>query len=227
MSLTVEQFKSVLPDKMKKGVNQELIDSVNKSLADPDMYETYRDNLLSYAHVMRDGRFKLKDYVNAIKYVSHKLMGASNQQAYIKTFPDKYADFVARGVLAKDIASYITAYNKSKLVNLVFEQTLIPSWVLNQDMYQAALNKQFELMNSAKSEKVQSDAANSLLNHLKPPEVQKLELDIGVKENSTLDVLRKATMELVAQQKLSIQSGVVDAKDVAEYKVIDSREVDE
>lgn len=227
MSLTVEQFKSVLPDKMKKGVNQELIDSVNKSLADPDMYETYRDNLLSYAHVMRDGRFKLKDYVNAIKYVSHKLMGASNQQAYIKTFPDKYADFVARGVLAKDIASYITAYNKSKLVNLVFEQTLIPSWVLNQDMYQAALNKQFELMNSAKSEKVQSDAANSLLNHLKPPEVQKLELDIGVKENSTLDVLRKATMELVAQQKLSIQSGVVDAKDVAEYRVIDSREVDE
>lgn len=227
MSLTVEQFRAVLPDKVKKSVNQELIDQINKTLYDPDMYETYRDNLLSYAHVMNDGRFKTMDYVNAVKYVSHKLMGASNQQAYIKTFPDKYADFVARGVLAKDIASYITAYNKSKLVNLIFEQTLIPSWVLNQDMYQAALNKQFELMNNAKSEKVQSDAANSLLNHLKPPEVQKLELDIGVKENSTLDVLRQATMELVAQQKLSIQAGVVDAKEVAEYKVIDSREVDE
>ena len=46
--LTVEQFKVALPDKVKKSINQELIDQINTTLADPDMYESYRDNLLSY-----------------------------------------------------------------------------------------------------------------------------------------------------------------------------------
>lgn len=223
--LTVEEFRKALPDKVKKSVNQELIDQVNKTLSEPDLYEAYRDNLLSYTKVMQDGRYKTTDYINAVKYVTHKLMGCTNQEAFMKTFPDRYKRFVANGTVSKDIASYITAYNKNKLVNAVYEQTLIPSYVLNQDMYQAALNTQFELMRNAHSEKVRSDAANSLLNHLKPPETTKVELDIGVKENSTLDELRKATMELAAQQRLAIQAGAVNAKDVAEYRVIDAREV--
>ena len=57
--LTVEQFRQVLPDKFKKTVNQEFIDQVNQTLSDPLMYETYRDNLLSYTQVMRDGKFTL------------------------------------------------------------------------------------------------------------------------------------------------------------------------
>ena len=77
-ALTVEQFKVALPDKVKKSVNQELIDQINSTLSDPDMYEAYRDNLLSYTKVMSDGRFKVTDYVNAVKYVRHKLMEATN-----------------------------------------------------------------------------------------------------------------------------------------------------
>ena len=66
-----------------------------------------------------DAKFVVdQDYVNAVKYVSHKLMGCTNLDAYVKTFPVKYQGFLNQGVLSKDIASYITAYNKSKLVNL-------------------------------------------------------------------------------------------------------------
>ena len=88
--LTTEQFKQVVPSQFKACVSQELIDQINQTLADPDMYETYRDNLLGYAHVMKEGKFKMEDYINAIKYCSHKIMGASNIDAYVKTFPDKY-----------------------------------------------------------------------------------------------------------------------------------------
>lgn len=218
--LSVEMFKMALPDKVKKSVNQELIDQVNKTLADPDMYESYRDNLLSYTRVMADGRFKVQEYVNAVKYVSHKLMGATNIDAYVKTFPDKYARFVAKGVEAKDIASYVTAYNKSKLVNLILEQTLVPSYVLNQDLYQKALNVQADLMVTARSEKVRADAANSLLTHLKMPEKVKVELDIGVKEDSSINALRRATLELAAAQRLAIQSGSMNAQEVAHSKVV-------
>ena len=218
-ALTVEQFKVALPDKVKKSINQELIDKINATLSDPDMYEAYRDNLLSYTKVMADGRFKITDYVNAVKYVSHKLMGDSNIAAYTKTFPDKYQRFVQNGVDAKDIASYVTAYNKSKLVNLIFEQTLVPSYVLNQDLYQKALNVQAELMITAKSEKVRSDAANSLLTHLKMPVTQKVELDIGVKEDGSIAALRATTLELARQQRLMVQAGAMNAQEVAHSKL--------
>ena len=220
MALTVEQLRMALPDKLKKSVNQELIDKINQTLSDPDMFEIYRDNLLSYTKVMADGRFKIMDYVNAVKYVSHKLMGCTNIEAYVKTFPDKYQRWVNQGVSSKDIASYVTAYNKSKLVNLIFEQTLIPSYVLNQDLYQKALNVQAELMMTAKSEKVRCDAANSLLNHLKMPETQKVELDLGIKEDSSIAALRQATMELVRQQRLMVEAGAMNAQEIAHSKVV-------
>lgn len=219
-ALTEDQLKYALPAKLKRSINQELVDQINKTLDDPDMYEQYRENFLSYTSVMQDGRFKITDYISAVKYVSHKLMGASNIEAYTKTFPDKYQRFIAQGVAAKDIASYVTAYNKSKLVNLIMEQTLVPSYVLNQDLYQKALNVQAELMITAKSEKVRSDAANSLLTHLKMPETQKVELEIGVKEDGSIAALRATTLELARQQRLMVQAGAMNAQEVAHSKLV-------
>jgi hypothetical protein len=218
--LTLEQFKLALPDKVKKSINQELVDQINSTLSDPEMFESYRDNLISYTKVMADGKFKVSSYIDAVRYVSFKLMGCTNIEAYTKTFPDKYQRFVQQGIQAKDIASYVTAYNKSKLVNLIFEQTLIPSHVLNQDLYQRALNVQADLMVNAKSEKVRCDAANSLLTQLKAPEVKKVELDIGVKEDSSIAALRATTMELARQQRLMVESGAMNAQEVAHGKLI-------
>ena len=224
-ALTVEELKAALPDRVKKSLNQELIDQINLTLAEPELYEAYRDNLLSYTKVMADGKFKIPNYIDAVKYVSHKLMGCTNIDAYSKTFPGKIARFTAQGVSSKDIASYVTAYNKSKLVNLIFEQTLIPHYVLNQDLYQRALNVQAELMVSANSEKVRSDAANSLLTHLKMPETQKVELNIGVKEDSSIDALRQATMALAREQRLMVESGAMNAQQVANTKIIEGERI--
>ena len=218
--LTTEQFKQVVPNQFKACVSQELIDQINQTLADPDMYETYRDNLLGYAHVMKEGKFKMEDYINAIKYCSHKIMGASNIDAYVKTFPDKYQAMLSAGKNAKDISSFVTSYNKNKLVNLILEQSMIPSWVLNQDMYQKALNVQCELMMTANSEKVRSDAANSILTHLKPPEVTKVELDIGLKKDSAMEDLKSTLAELAMKQQQFIGAGVTQVKELTQQKLV-------
>lgn len=218
--LTIDQFKKALPDKVKKTVNQDLIDQINTTLSDPELYEAYRDNLLSYTKVMADGRFKVSGYIDAVKYVSHKLMGCSNIDAYTKTFPGKYQRFITQGVTPKDIASYVTAYNKSKLVNLIYEQTLIPSYVLNQDLYQKALNVQATLMVTSHSDKVRCDAANSLLTHLKMPEVSKVELDIKVSEDGSIAALRATTLELARQQRLMMESGAMTAQQVAHTRLV-------
>lgn len=220
--LTIEEFKAALPDKLKKSLNQELIDQINQTLSDPDMYEAYRDNMMSYTKVMQDGRFKVSNYIEAVKYVSHKLRGASNIEAYGKTFSGKIQAWTQAGVSSKDIASYVTAYNKGKLVNLIYEQTLIPIYVLNSDKVQQAINVLAELMVSATSEKVRSDSATSLLTHLKVPETTKVQLDIGIKDDgNVIGKLREETQRLAAAQRLAIQSGAADALSIAHSKIIE------
>ena len=74
-------------------------------------------------------------------------------------------------------------------------------------------------MVTAKSETVRTDAANSLLTHLKMPEKQKVELEIGVKEDSSIATLRLATLELARQQRLSMEAGQMNAQEVAHSRL--------
>lgn len=220
MTITLEVLKKALPDKYKNIVNEELLTTINDTLNDPELLETYRDNFISYMNVLNDGRYKVTDYLNAVKYVTQKLMGNNSTDSYIKTFPDRYQNMLLKGLSSKDMSSIISVYNKSKLVNAIMEQSLIPSWIINQDLYQKAINTQADLMMTAQSEKVRSDAANSLLIHLKPPETKKVELDIGLKKGNEIDQLREITVQLASQQRQMIANRVVSAKDVAEVKLL-------
>lgn len=218
--LTLEQFRDVLPKQVRGAISDELIDAVNSAIANSELRENFRDNLLSYTSVMKDGKFKIESYINAVKYVSLKLLGSSNVDAYLKTFPDKHQWFLAQGISSKDISAYVAAYNKTKLVNLIFAQTLVPFHVLNADLYQKALNVQVALMTDLDvSPKVRSDAANSVLTHLKPPEVTKIELDVK-DDNSMLAGLRQTMVELAAMQHKNIELGISSAKDVAHSSLV-------
>lgn len=228
--LSIEQFKAVMPSNHKGNINQELMDKINKVLSDPMMGEVLRDNLMSYTHVMKEGRFKIEDYLSAVKYVSFKLMGCTNFESYIKTFPDRYQNFLNNNVPTKDIHCYVSAYNKNKLVNLIYEQTLVPTHVLNADVFQKAINVQADLMLNAKSEKVRTDAANSLLNHLKRPEASKIELNVGLQESGVISELREITSKLAAKQRQLIEGGSYSAQEIAHSKLTidgESERVDE
>lgn len=220
MTLTVDVLKKSLPSKYKRNVNDDLLEHINTILDHPELYDDYRNNFLTYISVIQDGKYKLDDYLNAIKYCTHKLMGESNIDSFVKTFPNRYQSMIAKGYTAKEMSAHVAMYNKNKLVNTILEQSMIPTWVLNQDLYQKAINVQADLMLNAMSEKVRSDAANSLLVHLKPPEVKKVELDVGIKQNDEIEALRNITAELAAQQRRMIEAGVITAKQNAETKLI-------
>ena len=218
--LSLEQFKAVLPDAMKKTVNQSVVDSINQKIVDPELREIYRENILSYADILKQGGNSLEKYIDAVKYVSHKVMGATNIEAFVKVFPDKYQDWLNQGVSNKDISSYISAYNKRDIVNKIYERSIIPTHILNQDLFQEAINSQAHMMRTAKSEKVRSDAANSLLTHLKPPEAAKIKLDVSVQEDSSIAALREATWALADAQRQAALSGTATAKDIAGSKLV-------
>jgi hypothetical protein len=217
---TEETFKKALPKQWSKKVNTELMDSINQSIGDPDVREQAIENMLSYTSVLKDGKFKMESYIDAVKYVTYKSMGDSNIQSWTKVFPARYARLVANNKSEKDISAHVAMYNGTALVNKILEQTLIPVHIMNAHHLQAAINTQVRLMVGAQSEKVQQDAANSLLTHLKPPETKKIELDVMVKDTSITDELQVLTANLAAQHLSMLKSGTMTAKDVAHQKVV-------
>lgn len=223
--MTVELLKATLPKAMHSSATQEWADHINAIVLDPEVAEEVRNNFLSYTKVLQEGKFKTESYLDAVTYVTHKLMGYSNQDAYIRTFPQRYQTLVARGISAKDLSAYVAAYHSNKLVNLILEQSIVPSWLLNRDVYQRAINTQFELMTDVDvSAKVRSDAANSILTHLKQPEAQKIELEVGVKQSGGVADLMATMRQLAKQQQELIQAGV-PARQVARQKLtVDGQE---
>jgi hypothetical protein len=208
MTLTRDEIEKALPANLKSAATQSLTDMVNNVVSDPLVADQIRNNFISYAAVMKDGKFKTEDYLHAVVYVSYKLMGYSNRESYEKTFPTRMSALVAKGTAQKDIAAYVSAYHKGKLVNLIMEQSLVPSWVLNQHLYQEAINTQADLMRTANSEKVRTEAANSLLTHLKKPEVGKFQIDMEVKDSSGMTELKNTLRDLAQQQSELIATGV-------------------
>jgi hypothetical protein len=222
--MTVDIVKRALPPNLKGNATQDLVDKLNNISTDQQMAEHIRDNFVSYSGVLQDGKFKTEDYLYAVCYVSYKLMGASNEEAYFKTFPQRYQKFLTNGISKKDMSSYVSVYAKGKMVNKIMEQSIVPSWILNQDLYQKALNVQADLMVNANSEKVRSDAANSLLVHLtKPKEVGPL-INIDMRENSGMTELTKAISELAQKQIEVIKSGG-SVKEVAAHNIMDMEDV--
>lgn len=205
--LTIDQVATALPANLKKSATQELVDTINQVASDPLIAEAIRDNFITYTGVLKDGKFKTEDYISAVTYVSFKLMGDTNKEAWCKTFPLRHAALVAKGAEEKVISAHVAAYSKGQLVNKILEQSLVPSWVLNADIYQKAINTQAELMVSAASEKVRSDAANSILTHLKRPEAVKGQLDINVNDSSGLNELKAVLGDLSRQQIEKMREG--------------------
>lgn len=223
-ALTRDEVEQSLPATLKSAATQQLTDRINTIVSDPIVAQNVRDNFISYASVLRDGRFKTTDYLNAVVFVSYKLMGMSNQESYQKTFPKRYAALKAKGVSDKDISAYVAAYSKGKLPNLILEQTLIPVHVLNQDVYQKAINVQADLMMNANSEKVRSDAANSILTHLaKPKELAAAaQINVNVNPDSGINELKDLLAEVARKQREAIESGV-STRDIAAQPLIEGK----
>lgn len=219
MSMTEEDFKQALPAQMKKNVNKNLLDKINTILSDEVERDSFRDNIIGMSYVLKEGKFKLDNYVNAVRYIGFTMMGKTNQESYSLTFPDKMRRWLKAGKASKDISAGVAIYNKSKLVNLVREAAMIPAAIYNADVFQEAINVQANLMRTAHSEKVRSDAAACLIKELRREETQKVELDIAVKEDSAIAGLRETTAKLIAQQKDMLKANAMNALDIAEQKI--------
>jgi len=217
--LTKNMLEGALPDKrFRKYLTDAVVDVIN-SEPDSELRRVFRDNTLTYASVLSTGKYSLAAYVNAVKFVSLRLMGDKASTAYSKVFPDRYQNLIDKGASASYIASFADNYSKTGLITKIMEQTMVPTHILNAGIYQEAINTQADLMHTAKSELVRQKAAESLISNLTAPSTSKVEIDIGY-SNDIVEDLRATTRALAQQQLRMIMNGQTSAKEVAHSEII-------
>jgi hypothetical protein len=217
--LTKDQLAGAVPDKrFRKHITDEVVAVIN-SEPDSELRRVFRDNTLSYANALTTGKYSLTAYVNAVKYVSLKLMGDKSSMAYSKVFPDRYQNLVNKGSSASYIASFADNYGKNALITKIMEQTMVPTHILNADIYQSAINVQADLMLNAKSEMVRQKAAESLITNLAAPALAKVEIDVTYK-NETVDELRATTKALAKQQWKMLAHGHATLEEIAHSEIL-------
>ena len=217
--LSKQQLEGALPDKrFRKYLTDDVVNVIN-SEPNSELRRVFRDNTLSFASVLSTGKLSLAAYVNAVKFVSLKLLGDKSSTAYSKVFPDRYQNLVDKGTSPSQIASFADNYGKTGLITKIMEQTMVPTHILNAGVYQEAINVQANLMYTAKSEMVRQKAAESLINNLAAPALAKVELEVNY-NNDMVEDLRATTKALAQQQLKMIMNGQSSAKEIAHSEIL-------
>ena len=201
-------------------ITQDFLDKIEASVTNSEVAEQFKENFVTYLNVLSKGKYKMDDYISAVKYVSYKLLGYSNIKAYAATFPDRYQRLKDEG--QQQIEAFVSMYARGKLVNQIFEQTMVPTYVLNAPLHQEALN---ELAMMIKDPDVRGmtkvKACEAILQHTKQPEVVKGELTIGIEQSDTINDLREITENLADTYKEMLEKKGMRLKDVAEANIVD------
>lgn len=219
--LGLETLKASVPKGRRHIITQGLVDTINGVVEDPEVRDSFRNNIVGFTDILADPKITMTAYIQAVRFVSYRLMGYKDLEGYIKTFPERYERMVADGKSIEHIRAIVSQYAGGKTVNLILEQVMVPTHVLNYDIYQKAINTQAEIMmNPRVSDKVRSDAAHSLMTTLKQPEVTKLKVDLHPVENDSIRELREVTTELAKKQIELIEGGIANAKEIAESSLV-------
>jgi hypothetical protein len=219
--LALESVKKLVPKNQRTLITQEFLDKLEASVSDGLVAEQFKENFVTYLNVLSKGKYKMEDYINAVKYVSFKLLGYSNIDAYIATFPERYERLKAEG--QTQIEAFVSMYNKNKLVMQIYEQTIVPSYVLNAPMHQQALNTLASMIaddNVRGMTKVK--ACEAILQYTKQPDVVKGELTIGIEQSDTISDLREIVENLADTHRVLLEKKGMTLKEIAEGSIIDT-----
>ena len=219
MSFELEAVKKLLPKNQRNMITQEFLDTIENSMSNSLIADQFKENFITYLNVLSTGKYKIEDYINAVKFVSFKLLNYSNLDAYTATFPERYQRLKNEG--QEQIDSFASAYAKGKLVIQIYQQTLVPSYVLNAPLHQEALNKLAVMINDPNVKGlIRVKACEAILNNTKPPESIKHEFSFGVDQQDTISDLRAITEELASTYRLALENGKTDLQSIANAKII-------
>lgn len=230
--LTVDDVKRALPHK-KSTVTQEAVDIINSSTQDPEFQgESLLQTASTYEAVLKGARASVPEYLNAIRFCAYMSTNDSNYtEAYKKVFFAR--DFVkARVNLATDdpkyteLTSAASRYRRTKLVVDILTASQVPLDMIFTGQRYKAIGVLASIMETSKYDRDKINAAKELLAATKGAENVKIELDIGVTEDSAVQQLNDQLAQMAARQTAMLQSGASKLEEFGSMRVKDSDAVD-
>lgn len=211
--VTKEELARRFPSK-KGTLTDEVVNLINDVNNDPEFNgDEFLENMMTYQSVMHKNSGSLAEYVNALKFCAYLEADVSNYtEAYKKARAnDKFV--IERANLPTDSAGYkelttaASRFRKTPMVREILTQAEMPLYLMFQGARYSAVSKLVTEMETAQFSKDRISAAKAILEHVKPPENMKIELDIGVKQDSVIDRYESMITELVEHQKREIAEG--------------------
>jgi len=221
MKLQLETIKKLVPKGTRTMITQEFLDKIEACVSNSMIAEQFKENFVTYLSVLQTGKYKMDDYINAVTFVTHKLLGRSNIDSYAATFPNRFQRLKDEG--QDQIDAFASMYSKNKLVMQIFEQTLVPTYVLNAPLHQEALTEAAKMLKDPNVRgMVRVKVIDTILQYTKAPEVIENKLTIGIEQQSTIADLREVTENLAEMYKISLEKGYKSLKELTEANIIDT-----
>ena len=213
-TLTLEEVKSALPNR-RNAITQEIVDIFNQSITEPEFQGAdLLQTAVTYESVLKGvSGVGMKDYINALRFCAYLVTVDDNYtEAYKKTFFNR--DFVKERMNApttsveyRELTTAASRYRRSKLVVDILTVSQVPLDLLFTGARHKALGVLADRMVYAKLDRDKIAAAKELLAATNGPEKNKLTLEVGVQESSSVQNLMDQLSALANTQKAMLESG--------------------
>jgi len=231
-NLTVEDIQRSLPSR-KNTITAEIVDIINKTAEEPEFQgESLLQTAITYENLMGKNRAGIKEYVDAIRFCAYLVsMDDNYTEAYKRTF--SYRDFVKDrmtstpdSVKYKELTSAASRYRKSKLVIDLLTYSQVPLDIMFSGARYKAIGVLANEMETAQYSRDRIAAAKELLAAVKGPETTKIELDIGVKQDSAIQSLNAQLAEFASNSLKHLSAGTTDLGKLGSMKAKEEEVID-
>lgn len=223
--LTIEDVQNALPSR-KNAITQELVDVLNEVKDEAEFQgEPLLNTAVVYEKLMINNKASVREFVDAIRFCAYLVtMDDNYTEAYKKTF--YYRDFVKERISADtksikyaELTSAASRYRRNnKLVADLLVYSQAPLEIMFLGWRYKAVGVLADTMMNAKLDRDKINAAKELLVATKGPETKRIELDIGVKENSAIASLNEQLSVMAGKQVMLLESGARELSDFGSLK---------
>ena len=213
-ALTVEQLQKALSSR-KNTITQELVDVINEVGKEPEFQgESLLTVMLTHQGAMEKHRASMQDYIYALRFCAYLITEEDNiVNAYRRAFADREFVYSRAGCKSDSpeyaaLTSAASRYRKSKLVTDILTISQAPLHIMFQGERFKAMQVLADRMQNANYDKDKIAAADALLKHTAPNEKMKIELDVGIGTNSSMQNLTDQLAIMAARQQELLSKGL-------------------
>jgi len=230
-TITKEDIQRSLPSR-KSAITDEIVEIINKAQTEPEFQgESLLQSATTYEKVMTQNRVGIKEYINALRFCAYLVSMDDNiTEAYKKVFSDRKFVQDRMNISTSDtkyneLTSAASRYRRSKIVVDILTVSQVPLHLMFTGYQYEAVGVLYDTMKTAKLDRDKINAAKELLAATKAPENMKIELDVGVKENSAVQQLNDQLAQFAASSLTHLSAGTTDLNKLGAMKAVNADDI--